>query len=334
MDEKVKELAEKIAEEKGTDVDEVIEKIEDKEEEYSGLISKEGAAHIVAKEEGLELMEEEEGSELKIENIVSGMNSATVTGKVERIFGPRTFETDDGEGKVANLILRDKTGTVRFSLWNEEAEELIEEEKIEVGDTIKIQNGYVTEDNRDEPELRLGRSGQVKEADQELEVEIQTGSDGGGESQGRVKISELVPGQSGETRGTVVNTFGDNPFYKTCPECEERVEDEECEEHGEVKINMALSIVIDDGSGSIRCVFFREQAEELLGIETEEAWEMTDEGENMEEFVEECEELLGDEIVVQGRVKMNDFFGMPELLVNSMEKADVAEEAEKLLETV
>ncbi|MFP4117040.1 MAG: OB-fold nucleic acid binding domain-containing protein [Candidatus Aenigmatarchaeota archaeon] len=335
MDEKVKELAEKIAEEKGTDVDEVIDKIEGKEEEYSGLISKEGAAHIVAKEEGLELMEEEGDNELKIENVVSGMNSATVTGKVEKIFGPRTFETDDGEGKVANLILRDGTGTVRFSLWNDEAEELIEDEKIEVGDTIKVENGYVTEDNRDEPELRLGRSGKVKEPEEELDVEIQTGSGGSsGESQGRVKISELVPGQSGEARGTVVNTFGKNPFYKTCPECEERVEDEECEEHGKVKINMALSLVIDDGSGSIRCVFFRDQAEELLDMDTDEAWKMTDEGENMEEFMERCDELLGNEIVVQGRVKMNDFFGMPELLVNSMEKADVAEEAEKLLETV
>ncbi len=333
MKEDVKKLAEKISEERGTDLDKVIKKIEEKEKEYNGLISMEGAAHIVAKEEGLELMDKGGNGSLEIKNVVSGMNSATITGKIENIYGPREFETDDGKGKVANLILRDQTGKIRFSLWNKEVEALIEEERIGIGDTIKIENGYVKEDNRGQPEIRLGRSGKVKEPEEELDVEIQS-SESGSDGQGRVKIRDLVPGQNGEIRGTVVNIFSKKPFYKTCPECEERVEGDECEECGEVKINMALSVVVDDGSGSIRCVFFRDQAEKFLGIETDEAWEMTECGEKMEEFTGRCDEMLGDEIVVEGRVKMNDFFGMPELLVNSMKDVDIKEEIQKKLETV
>ncbi len=332
MNEDVKKLAEKIAEEKNIEIDKVVEKIEKKEQEYSGLISKEGAAHIVAKEEGIELMDEESSGELEIKNVVSGMNSATITGKIQNIFGPREFEKDDGKGKVANLVLRDRTGTIRFSLWNEEAERLVEEERVGVGDTIRVENGYVTEDNRGEPEIRLGRSGKVKEPEEELDIEIESKSSGN--NQGRVKISNLVPGQNGEIRGTVVNIFSKSPFYKTCPECEERVEGDECEECGEVKINMALSIVLDDGSGSIRCVFFRDQAEEVTGIDTDEAWDMTENGEKMDGFIEKCDELLGRELIVEGRVKMNDFFGMPELLVNSIGEVDTSKEIEMVLKSV
>ena len=332
MEEEVKELAEKIADKEDVETDEILERVEKKEEEYNGLISKEGAAHIVAKESGLELMEESEEGSLDIKNVVSGMNSATVTGKIERIFEPREFETDDGKGKVANLILRDETGTIRFSLWNDEVERLVEEDKLNVGDTIKIENGYVTEDNRDEPELRLGRSGKIKETDEELDVTIDE-TDSEGSSKGRMKIKGLSPGETGEIRGTVVNVFADSPFFKTCPECDERVEDE-CEEHGEFEVNIALSVVVDDGTDSIRSVFFGEQAERFTGIETEEAWDMTDEGNNMEDFIEACDEKIGDEILIQGRTKMNDFFGRPEFIANSLEEVNVKDETEKTLESV
>lgn len=332
MEEEVKKLAERIAEEEDVEVDEVLERIERKEDEYSGLISKEGAAHIVAKEAGIELVEDEEGGALDIKNVVSGMNSATITGKVERAFEPREFETDDGKGKVANLILRDETGTIRFSLWNEEVEKFIEEEKVGVGDTIRVKNGYVTEDNRGQPEIRLGRSGKIEEVDVEIDVEVDP--DAYSEDRGRTKIEDIMPGQSGEIRGTVVNVFTKSPFFKKCPECEKRVDGDECEEHEDVEINMALSAVVDDGTGSMRSVFFRENAEDLTGVDTDDAWEMTEEGEAMESFTEKCNELLGKEIVVSGRVKMNDFFGSPELIVDSFKEADPKEEAEAVLKSL
>ncbi len=331
MKEDVKKLAEMIAEEKGIDIDEVVEKIENKEKEYNGLISKEGAAHIVAKEAGIELIDEDSDS-LDIENIVSGMNKATVVGKIERIFEPREFETDNGKGKVANIILRDETGSVRFSLWNEEVEKFIEEERVGVGDTIRIENGYVTEDNRDRPELRLGRSGELKEVDEEIDIEVGDDSYTGGFK--RKNISKLAPGQSAEIRGTVVNIFSKSPFFKKCPECGERVEGEECEEHEEFEVNMVISAVVDDGTDSIRAVFFGEQAEDLVDVERNEAWEMTNEGKDMEEFSEKCNEILGKEVRVKGRVKMNDFFGRPEILVNSSERADAREEAKEILESL
>lgn len=327
MKEKIEELVGRIVKEGDLGRDEVLNKIEEKEEEYSNLISKEGAAHIVAKEEGVELLES--GSKtLDIGNIVSGMNSVTVTGKIQQIFDPREFETEKGSGKVANIILADGTGSVRMSLWNEEVERLVEEGKIEEGQVIEIVDGYVKEDNRGNPELRLGKSGKLKKSDEDVEV-----SGRATESEGRMKIRDLSPGVRGEIRGTVLNIFANKPFYKTCPECGKRVEDE-CEEHNDSKVNLALSTVIDDGTGSIRSVFFQEQGEDLIGTKTGEAWEMTDQGSSMEKFLERSEEVLGDEVIVGGRVQLNDFLGRPEFIADSIERVEPKKEAEKILTSI
>lgn len=325
MEEEVNKLVERIQKETELSRDEITKKIENKEEEYSGLISKEGAAHIVAKESGVELLKQGEKS-LDIDNIVSGMNNVNITGKIVRIFEPREFETDDGKGKVANIILADETGRIRTSLWNEQVEKLIEEDRIEEGQTIEIQKGYVKKDNRDNLELRLGRSGQIKKSGEEIDVEVSSG----GEERGEMDIEELSPGDSGEIKGTLVNLFGDDPFFKTCPECGNRVEDE-CEEHGESQVNLAISGVLDDGTGSIRSVFFREQAEKLIGMKTEEAWESTDKGESMDPFLKRCNEVLGEEFAIDGRVKMNDFFGRPEFIANSVEELDPRNEAKEII---
>lgn len=326
MKEEVEKIVERIVENSELGKDEVVKKIDEKEKEYSGLISKEGAAHIIAKDAGVQLMDDENKA-LDIKNIVSGMNSVTVTGKIQRIFDTREFETEDRKGKVANVILADETGTVRISFWNEEVEKLIDEGKIKEGDVIRIVNGYVKKDNRGNPELRLGRSGQVEKSDEEINVAVSS------RSGGRSKISELTPGERGEIRGTLVNLYTKKPFFKTCPECNKRVEDK-CEEHDKYKVNLAISGVMDDGTGSIRSVFFREQAEKLLGMKTEEVWKKSGKGKSMEKFAGECEGVLGREFRVQGRVKINDFFGSPEFIANEVQDVDPKEEAQEVLSSL
>lgn len=309
------------------DREKVMERVKDKEKEFSGLISQEGAAHIVAKDEGVQLLDKEETGELDIGNIVSGMNNVTVTGKIQRIFETREFESDGERGKVANLILADETGTVRTSLWNEEVEELIEEGKIEEGDVIEVQSGYVKEDNRENPELRLGRSGEVLKSERDITVDVDE------ESTQRSDIEDLDPGDRGEIRGNLVKIFNSGPFFKTCPECGNRVEDE-CEEHEKSKINLVLTGVLDDGTGNIRVVFFRNQAEKAIGMDTEEVREITDGGDDMGSLLEEVEDVLGKEIVIGGRVKINDFFGRPEFIVNSVDEASPKEEAAAILSSL
>lgn len=331
MNEKVNEIIENITKEADVDRAEVEEKVKEKAKEFSGLISDEGAAHIVAKEYDVNLLEKKDRS-LDIDNIVTGMSKVTVTGKVVRVFDTREFERKGEKGKVANIILADETGKIRVSFWDNQVEALIEKGKIEEGKVIKIENAYVKKDNRDNLELRLGKYGKVKESEEEISVDVQQSSGGG--STELVDIDKITPGISCKIRGNIVRIFESNTFFKTCPECGERIEEdnEKCEEHDKCQVNLVLTAVLDDGKDNIRCVFFREQAEKIIGTDTEELWEMTNEGSNMSKLYDMYEDIVGGYYNLEGRPKRNDYFERLEFLVDSVEELDPKKEIKRLIE--
>ena len=320
----LEELIKKI--EEGTDLDkEKIKKlIEEKEAEFSGLISPEGAAHIVAKENGLNLLKEV-SKDLKIDNMISGMRSVNVKGKIVRIFEPREFEKNGKKGKVASLIIGDETGQIRISLWDDQVKVIKE---LEEGESIEIINGYTKPNNMGKCELRIGKSGKIKKIDEEIEAK--------GRKTTRSKIGDLSFGDWGEIRAALVQFFETKPFFFVCPECEKKVIDNKCDEHGEVKPKPCLIIsgVMDDGSGNIRSVFFRDQAEKILGMETDKIYKETEEGKNLDPMKEKLNQVLGKEFIVRGRVKKNQFFEKPEFIVNEVEDVDAKKEAKKILNEI
>ncbi len=52
---------------------------------------------------------------------------------------PREFEKFGKTGKVANATGKDETGSIKITLWNEQIDQ------INVGDKVKVDNGYVNE---------------------------------------------------------------------------------------------------------------------------------------------------------------------------------------------
>ena len=74
------QLVGKIKKESNISEDEINEKVNDKMKQLSGLISKEGAAHIVANELGIKLFESFSGK-LQIKNIVAGLRNVETIGK-------------------------------------------------------------------------------------------------------------------------------------------------------------------------------------------------------------------------------------------------------------
>ncbi|UCG94975.1 MAG: DUF2240 family protein [archaeon] len=317
------EIVSRIVENTDLEKTKVENMIKEKESEFSGLISPEGAAHIIAKELGLNLLQRMP-KDLKVENILSGMNTVNMTGKVLRIFEPREFEKNGKKGKVVNLILADETGQIRMSLWNEQVK-AVEEGQLEQGKVIEIINGYTKDDGMGGCELRLGRSGQLKLSDKDIKV--QSGA------VHSMKIRDLSPGANAEVRGAMVQFFESNPFYYVCPKCENRVTEGKCEEHGEVKPKPVLVIsgIIDDGYGNIRVVFFREQAEKVLGMDTKKAYKITEEGKDLKPLRENLEERLGLEFRLRGRAKVNKFFERLELVANQIEEIDPEKEAKAIL---
>lgn len=335
MGESIREIVEKITEKTDLNKKQTEEKIKQKQKEFSGLVSKEGAVHIVAKEMGINLLKKKEKS-LKIKNIVSGMNSVKVTGRVMKILEPKKFEKNGRKGKVCNIFVGDETGAIRMSLWNEQVN-LVENNEIEEDDKIQISNGYVKKNNRGNPELRVGKSGMIKRSDKNLpslrELEkLHPLNKSFKNRSGEVKIDELKKGVKGKVRGVLVKIFDINPFFTICPKCGKGI-NEECEEHGKVEGEKALVLsgVIDDGRSNIRTVFFRENVEKVLGKNIQEIKELTDNGENLEKFREKANEVLGKEFEISGRTKMNEYFEREELIANNINEVEPESEARKII---
>ncbi len=310
------DVIKKIASLSGLGMDEVLALIDEKKEEFSGMISDEGAASIIAKELGLSLLRDEK---IKIKDLKPGMKNVEITAKITGLV-EREYESERGKGVVCNLFLQDDTGSIRAVLWNAEIDALGEAKK---GDSIRFK-GYVKQNNIDEPELRLGFSGSVEMLTQELNL---AGSR-------RTKLADLKEGTSCECRAAVVQVFESNMFYEICPECHVRLKKEAnfvCEEHGSVEPSyaMVLSCIIDDGSANTRAVFFSAAAESLLGLNTKEAWRLFVAERSLKPLYKRVS--TGVDFVFEGRVRMNKFFSRPEFIVNSVKSVDVKKEIETML---
>ncbi len=67
----------------------------------------------------------------------------------------REFEKFGKKGRVCNATIRDDTGNVTLTLWNDQIDQ------VEVGATVKISNGFVSE-WQGEKQLSTGRFGTLE----------------------------------------------------------------------------------------------------------------------------------------------------------------------------
>ena len=330
----VDEVVNKITEASGKPLEEIKKLIEEKQRELSGLVSEEGAAYMVGRELGVTLLKESDRT-LKIKNLMGGLRSVELVVRVLRKFEPREFSKNGRSGKVANILIGDETGTCRMSFWNDDIKKL---DDIQENDVIRISGGWVKMDYRGEPELRLGK-GTMEKVDADVKVrEVQKESRPGGFGEARrMSISDLKDGSFGEVRASLVQIYNRKPFYNICPECKGRVEETDgkftCKEHGEVQPAwaMVLSGVIDDGTGNIRAVFFREMAEKLFGKTAEELRAIAQEKADAL-AVYELFPSLGKEMIFRGRAKISSFSESLEFVVNEVADVDVKKEAEELIQ--
>jgi|SRR3989344_145470 len=68
---------------------------------------------------------------------------------------PRTFEKFGKQGRVCNAKVKDSSGMIKLTLWNEDAD------KINVGDKIHLENGWCSE-YKDEKQLSTGKFGKIE----------------------------------------------------------------------------------------------------------------------------------------------------------------------------
>lgn len=239
-------------------------------------------------------------------------------GRVRNVFDIRSFERDGKEGKVGNIVISDDSGEARVAFWNEQTELL---KKIKPGDIVKIENARAKQGMRG-VEIQVNKATRVAVNPEGIEV-----SEGSGKKIERARIAALQEGIETEIRGAIVDIFGENFVFEMCPACNKKLSSGICQKCGRVEPKKLLIVnaTIDDGSGMTRAAFFREAAEKLLGMKTEEAYL------NNGKVLLKSEELIGKEIVVAGRAKRNEMFDRLEFNVYDVKELEPVREAEKII---
>ncbi len=298
----VETIIQKIKEQKGLSDAEIDLKIKAKLEQLAGLISREGAATILANELGVNIFPKT-GGRCKLSEVVSGMRDVEVVGKITAVFEVREFSRAEGSGKVGNFMLGDESGTLRVVCWGSKADIF---PQLTPGITVKVSSAYVR-DNQGRVEIHCNDRTQVL-----LNPPGETVGEVKGavtrEAAVRKKIGELTENDANvEILGTTVQAF-DPRFFEVCPQCQKRIKGTEgvfaCAEHGQQTPDYSYvsNLILDDGSGKLRVVFFRNQAQKLVN---KAHTEMLAFKENPGAYENVKTDLLGTILKIVGRVQRN-----------------------------
>jgi ssDNA-binding replication factor A large subunit len=331
----ISDIIKKLSSESKKTEDEIKQLIKDRIDEHNGLVSEEGAAHIVAHDLKIELFKtptEIGGSKMKISELVIGMNNFEIIGKVSQIFQIREFQKQGKTSQVGNFNIQDESGTTRIVLWDQKAN-IIKDQQLEVGQTIKIRNGNIKSSNfsPNGKELHLTiRSQMILDTDETVNVKI-TPVQTGGTSREVItaKLADIAANQNVKVCGTIVRVYPP-AFYDSCPQCGKKAVANKCKEHGDIqsKPAMVFSIILDDGTGAVRCTAFRDTADKLAGMTGQQAKDKLD---NPVGLQEELNVSLGKQLEIQGIVRENKQFDRTEITINSTKDLNPLEIAKQFM---
>lgn len=325
------DMKEKIIKEGNILESELDSKIKIKLEQLSGLVSEEGACHIIANELGVKLFALT-GGKIKVSSLMPGLRNFEIVLKITKKFEPREFSKGDRSGRVANIFAGDETGLTRIVFWNDHVDKL--KDFLE-GDVVLVRDGYIKENQgRNEIHLNSGSEFIIKPEGETISELAEFKKS----EYTRRKLSELKEDEYNvSVLGTIVQLY-EPRFFEVCPTCRKRTRMQEserfvCEEHGEITpaYSYVLNSVIDDGTESLRVSCFGEQANQLLGLTSEEVLHYKD---NLSEFETLKQDVLGKIVKMDGRVKKNIKFDRIEFTAQDVDNnPNPEEELKRLNET-
>jgi replication factor A1 len=270
---------------------------------------------------------------VKIAELAPDEDFLEVVGRVVEVGELREFRGS----RVISVTLGDETGCARASLWDEHAERV---SKVGVGQVLRLVNAQTTT-FRDQVELRLGRFGRL-EIDPPLaeplpEVEVLRMAF---RELREVTIEELQPKMRAKIRGTVTQVLRRRPLFDICPECGRSLGAVDhtpyCQDCGKevTPVHKAvLTLVLDDGTATVRGVFFGSVAERLMGLSTKEIAQRLA-TKSLPEFYRglglEGRELLLTGVAREDRINPEQL----EFMVEKVDYPDFSREAEELLKEV
>ena len=233
---------EDIYEDLDTDVslEEFREAVESKVEQMGGLADEETAAMLIAHEL-------DDGEVNGIADIEVEMDEVKFLAKVTSVGDVRTFERDDEEnpeGRVVNVEVADETGSVRISLWDEQAAAATDE--LDVGQVLRIKGR--PKDGYNGVEVSVDQM----EVDDDEEIDVQV--------QDEYAVEDLSLGISDVNLvGEVLSTEAVRTFDR--------------DDGSEGKVS---NLVLGDPTGRIRITLWDEKADRATEIESGTSVEVVD----------------------------------------------------------
>lgn len=91
---------------------------------------------------------------MNISELKAGTKNVNLEAEVVSIEAPREINKGDRMLRVANATIRDSSGTITMTLWNDEID------KVQEGSQVRVENGYVNT-WQNTPQLTLGKFGKL-----------------------------------------------------------------------------------------------------------------------------------------------------------------------------
>ncbi len=91
---------------------------------------------------------------MQIADLKQGMENVDIKAEVVGIEAPRELEKYGKKLRVASVTLKDASGTITLTLWNDQID------KVQEGNVIHIENAFVNA-WQNKPQLTLGRNGKL-----------------------------------------------------------------------------------------------------------------------------------------------------------------------------
>ncbi|MDG6244745.1 MAG: OB-fold nucleic acid binding domain-containing protein [Methanolobus sp.] len=167
----------------------------------------------------------------QIEDIKNGMGDINIRARILDISDIRTFnKKDGGTGKVANVLIGDRTGKIRVTLWDEMADLT---KDLELDDSVEIINGYARENNfNQQVEMQIGNRSSIRKIEEEIEFREEF-----------TPVSDIIPGESYSIAGQVSGIGEIREFNRD-----------------DGTVNMVSNIYVSDDTGRIRVALWGDHA--------------------------------------------------------------------------
>ncbi|NVM38099.1 MAG: hypothetical protein HWN81_21075, partial [Candidatus Lokiarchaeota archaeon] len=250
----------------------------------------------------------------------------------------KTISLKSGEEvSLLGFIASDNTDGIRVTLWRENAEEY--SKLLNVGQGLSLKNVLVKYSSfSSRYEISLINDSTLELKDLEIKnlksIELAGKERSTNFSGDYAKINTINTPGIIEIKGFIAKDLSNISVYEACQNCFKKIENCSCGKGENIELRMIISLIIDDGTGTIRTTFMGDKAEKIIGVKTASIAQIKETPE-FEKFLEKkSSEFLGKDIIIKGRAKFSDYSNQYEISVYDFKDINIDDELERVMKKI